>query len=50
MTPRVLHIIRTERGRALCEPAEQDRVVTLADIPPSELVSLIFEFDGVVVW
>lgn len=50
MTPRVLHIIRTERGRTLCEPAAKDRVVMLNAVTPSELVSLIFEFDRVVVW
>jgi len=55
MTRRVLHILRTEkahipRGGALCEPASNDRVVILSDVTPSELVSLIFEFDGVVVW
>ncbi len=50
MTRRILHIIRSERGRTLCEPAARDRVVTLKDMKPSELVSLIFEFDGVVVW
>ncbi len=50
MTRRVLHIIRTERRRTLCNPAAEDRVVTLTEVTPSELVSLIFEFDGVVVW
>ena len=50
MTRRVLHIIRTERARDLCEPAANDRVVMLNAVTPSELVSLIFEFDGVIVW
>jgi len=50
VTRRVLHIIRTERGRSLCNPSELDRVVDLADLAPAELVTLAFEYDAVVVW
>jgi hypothetical protein len=47
---RVLHVIRSERGRALCRPGPGDRVVELRAVAPADLVTLVFEFDAVVVW
>jgi hypothetical protein len=46
----LLHLVRGERDRVPFDPEPDDRVVHLEQIEPDELVALIFQYDGVVVW
>ena len=46
----LLHVVRGELDRMPCDPEPGDRVVHLAEIESDELVALIFQYDGVVVW